>query len=304
MTRAPNEELVAALVESIGSGNPMHARSLLGALADLTVEERHELEDYVTFCVRDGWGIERLADAYRVITEDTLREQIHFRRTGRYRHSTFDEVSEGVYFDPEYMSKYMYGLALTLFLWPNHLQIVRFFRRMLPKGRAGRYLEIGPGHGAFFRYAARHGNFASCLGVDISPTSLGMTRRLLNSDSSIPRPCWQLLHADFLEVANLMGTYAAIVMGEVLEHVERPLLFLQRIRALAEDDAFIFITTAVNAPAVDHIYLFRSVDEVRELAEEAGLRVVDQLATPYSGCSMEETIQQRLPINVAMVLAK
>jgi hypothetical protein len=131
-----------------------------------------------------------------------------------------------------------------------------------------------------------------------------MTRRLLDSDPSIPRPRWRLLHADFLEAANLTGTYTAIVMGEVLEHVERPLLFLQRIRALAEDDAFIFITTAVNAPAVDHIYLFRSVDEVRELAEAAGLRVIDQLATPYSGCSMEETIQQRLPINVAMVLVK
>lgn len=302
MKNASNSR-VAALLERIGENNPMHARSLQAAVAALTQEELGELDDYVGFCSREGWAIDNLATAYQVITDDTLREQIHFRRTGRYRHSTFKEVSDSVYFDPAYMSNYMYGLALTLFLWPNHLQIVHFFRKTLPRNNHGRYLEVGPGHGAFFRYAARHGSFASCLGVDISPTSLQMTQRLLESDASIPPARRQLLHADFLEATTLTGKYDAIVMGEVLEHVEQPLLFLQRIKTLAAPGAFIFITTAVNAPAVDHICLFRSVDEVRNLAEAAGFRVTDELATSYTGCSMDETVQQRLPINVAMVLA-
>jgi len=302
MTNASGR-LTETLVERIGEGSPMHARSLAVALGGLDHEELQELHDYIGFCAQEGWGIDRLAAAYRVITEDTLREQIYFRRTRRYRHSTFKEVSDSVYFDSEYMSNYMYGLALTLFLWPNHLQIVRFFRRVLPRNSHGRYLEIGPGHGAFFRYAARHGSFGSCLGVDVSPTSLQMTQRLLESDESIPLARRQLLLTDFLEATALDGTYDAIVMGEVLEHVEQPLLFLQRIKALAARGAFIFITTAVNAPAIDHIYLFRSVAEVKELAVAAGLRIVDALATPYTGCSMEETVQQGLPINVAMVLA-
>ncbi len=91
-------------------------------------------------------------------------------------------------------------------------------------------------------------------------------------------------------------------MGEVLEHVEQPFLFLRRIKDLANQGAFIFITTAVNAPAIDHIYLFRTVDEVHDLAVTAGLKVKEILATPYKGCTMDETVQQKLPINVAMVL--
>lgn len=303
MMSRPGGDLVEALLERIGVENPMHARSVQAAAAELTSEERRELEEYVGFCAQEGWGVERLAGAYKVITEDTLREQIQFRRTGRYRHSTFEAVSDTVYFDPAYMSNYMYGLALTLFLWPNHLQIVRFFRARLPLHKGGRYLEVGPGHGAFFRHAARRGSFESCLGVDISPTSLEMTRRLLEYDAAIPPARRQLLQADFLEASTLDGNYDAVVMGEVLEHVEQPELFLRRIKALAASDAFIFVTTAVNAPAVDHIYLFSSVDEVRDMAAAAGFRVVDVLATPYAGCSMEETVRNRLPINVAMVLA-
>jgi 2-polyprenyl-3-methyl-5-hydroxy-6-metoxy-1,4-benzoquinol methylase len=196
----------------------------------------------------------------------------------------------------------MYGLALTLFLWPNHLEIIRFFRRVLPRRSGGNYLEVGPGHGVFIRYATRYGGFASYLGIDVSSTSLEMTRRLLSCDSTIDRRTWKLLHGDFLATSDIQGQFDAIVMGEVLEHVEEPLRFLQRIKDLASEGAFIFITTAVNAPAIDHIYLFRTVDEVCDMAIQAKLQVKDVLATPYKGCTMEETVLQKLPVNVAMVL--
>lgn len=290
------------LVERIASINPMHARSLGDARAGLFAEERDELEAYLSFCESDGVGIDDLAAAYQTITMDTLREQVFFQRHRHYRHSTFKDVADKVYFDAAYMKRYMYGLALTLYLWPNHLEIVRFFRKAMPLDRGGRYLEIGPGHGVFFSYAATNGGFTSLLGIDISPTSLEMTRKLLGSHASLSGADWRLVNADFLATDDLQGRFDAIVMGEVLEHVEEPLRFLARIRDLARNGAFVFVTTAVNAPAVDHIYLFRTVDDVCDLAIAAGLQVKDLLATPYKGCSMEETVEQRLPVNVAMVL--
>lgn len=300
-TVAPHTEELVAL---IAAKNPMQGRALQSARAGMHAEEASELEGYLGFCRSEGLTLEDLADAYQTITMDTLREQVYFQRNGRYRHSTFSEVADKVYFDPDYMSKYMYGLAITLYLWPNHLEIVRFFRRTLPNSKGGRYLEIGPGHGVFFRHAARKGGFASCTGVDISPTSLELTRRLLASDSELPPEKWELVNADFLAVDSLQGEFDAIVMGEVLEHVEEPLRFLVRIRELMASDAYVFVTTAVNAPAVDHIYLFRSVEEVVDMARQAGLGVRELVATPYKGCSMEDTVAQRLPINVAMVLGK
>lgn len=283
---------------------PLQANSLPVAVAALAPDEQAELEEYLAFAASKGWDVARLAEAYQSITNDTLREQVYFQRNGHYRHSDFESVAKGVYFDDDYMSRYMYGLALTLYLWPNHLTLLRFFRQQFPRGRAGRYLEVGPGHGAFFRWAVRHGAYNEYLGVDISPTSLEMTKRLLAGETDLDTRACRLVEADFLEERGIEGPFDALVMGEVLEHVEQPGRFLSRLRELAAPDAFIYISTAINAPAVDHIYLFRNVDEVASLAQDAGLRVVETCATPYVGCSMEETIRRRLPVNVAMVLSR
>ena len=37
---------------------------------------------------------------------------------------------------------------------------------------------------------------------------------------------------------------------------------------------------------------------------EAGLAVRDSLLVPYPGLSVEESMEQKLPVNVAMVLGK
>jgi 2-polyprenyl-3-methyl-5-hydroxy-6-metoxy-1,4-benzoquinol methylase len=93
-------------------------------------------------------------------------------------------------------------------------------------------------------------------------------------------------------------------MGEVLEHVEKPDVFLRRIAELAKDDAYVFVTTCINAPTVDHIYLWRTTDELEEMITANGLKIVEPLRLPYEGKTLEESREQNLPINVAYVLAK
>ena len=110
---------------------------------------------------------------------------------------------------------------------------------------------------------------------------------------------------DFLEAGDLEpGSFDAVVMGEVLEHVEKPDVFLRRIAELAKDDAYIFVTTCINAPAVDHIYLWRTTDELEEMILANGLEIVEPLRLPYEGKTLEESRELDLPINVAYVLAK
>src|SRR5580700_3344648 len=93
-----------------------------------------------------------------------------------------------------------------------------------------------------------------------------------------------------------------IVMGEVLEHVEAPLRFLERARELMAPGGTLFATTCINSPALDHIHLFRNAEEIAELAADAGLRIEDQLVLPYHGTSLEESAKKRLPVNIALVL--
>ena len=94
-------------------------------------------------------------------------------------------------------------------------------------------------------------------------------------------------------------------MGEVLEHVEQPEVFLRRIADLAKDDAYIFITTCINAPAVDHIYLWRTTDELEDDDHrEAACRSSSRCGCPTRASRWRSRVPQQLPINVAYVLAK
>lgn len=298
MTASPST-LAESLIEAICSAMPMQRNSLRSAFALLNGRERIELERYVSACLAGGVVIPQLVLAYKTISEDTLREQVYFRRNGKYRFSSFEEVAGSVYFNDEYMQRYMYGLALTLYLWPNHLEILRYFDRALARAKGDSYLEVGPGHGAFFSRAIRSGKFGRHLGVDISPTSLALTRNLLEAEGL---EGWELIESDFLAFEGKGGGFDLVVMGEVLEHVEQPRLFLDQIRRLVAPKGLVFITTAVNAPAIDHIHLFSTVDEVIALAAASGFDVVDVFAPPYHGCTMEVTVAQKLPINVALVL--
>ena len=279
----------------------MHERFMTGAIEAATPDELQRLDRYLDFCLSKGLDMTYLAACYLTIVEDTLEEQLYFSRHGRYRHASFADVADAVYFDRAYMDRYMYGLAISTFLWPNHVAMARFFRASLPPGRRSRYLEVGPGHGFLLLAALDVGSFDECLAIDLSAASIEQTRSVISHFR--PDAVLRLEERDFLEADDLEpGTFDTIVMGEVLEHVERPEAFLSRIAELATDGAFIFITTCINAPAVDHIYLWRTTDELEAMIVAAGLDIVEPLRLPYEGKTLEQSRDLRLPINVAYVL--
>jgi FkbH-like protein len=293
------------LTDQILAENPLHKSFLTSAIKLLTQEEICNLEDYILFCLSKGLGVAYLAESYLICVGDTLREQIYFQKTGKYRYSTFAEVADSVYFDKDYMAHYMYGLALTSFLWPNHLAMFRFFKNTLPRNKKGQYLEIGPGHGCFIRAAMEASGYDSFLGIDISETSINQTRALLEHyRGDRPAENIHLKCMDFLSSDLPPASFDAIVMGEVLEHVEQPDIFLRRIATLARAGAYIFVTTCINAPAVDHIYLFKDIQQLEKLFAACGLKIKEQLIRPYEGKNIAESLEMRLSINVAYVLEK
>jgi 2-polyprenyl-3-methyl-5-hydroxy-6-metoxy-1,4-benzoquinol methylase len=299
---APLPPLLSAFIARVRQDSPMHRGFLDHALAKLTRDERGELDGYLAFCAARDLSIDYLAKCYLTVVADALREQLYFQRHGSYRYTSFADVARHVYFDREYMSYHLYGLALSSYLWPNHLELFRFFRETLPKDRRGRYLEIGPGHGYFFRNAIGLSRYDSFLGVDVSETSIRQTRDLVAHDATGRAANVRLECLDFLEATLPEDGFDAIVMGEVLEHVEQPELFLRRIAALARDDCFIFVTTCINAPAIDHIYLFRDLVEVKALFDSCGFRIRQQRICPHAGKSVEECLEGRYAINVGYVL--
>ncbi len=298
------DDLLKSLVAEITNINPLQSRFIAASLIELREAEHEDLMAYLSYAEKQNLDIDYLAQCYDLIVKDTLREQLYFQRHRRYRYSTFEEVANSVYFDDEYMQKYMHGLALTAYLWPNHRELHRYFSQSIPKNQRGNYLEIGPGHGMYMMTAMRESKYDSFDGIDLSPTSVAMTQALLDSGVFGQFDHYRVFEQDFLDGDSEPQKYSAVVMGEVLEHVEQPGVFLDRIREISTDDAYIFITTPINAPAIDHIFLFDSFESIQTIVLDSGLRIQDSLLVPYPGLTVEESMAQTLPINVALVLSK
>ncbi len=293
-----------SLLREIVRINPLQSRFIEDSVDGASSEELQGLDEYVRFCEVNSLDIRYLAQCYDLIVKDTLREQLFFQRHKRYRYSTYAEVADSVYFDDQYMSKYMHGLAITAWLWPNHRDMHQYFAASIPTTATGTYLEVGPGHGVYMMTAMRLSQYDRFEGIDLSPTSVDMTKALLSSCAGPGVADYEIYCRDFLKDDLHHDRYDAIVIGEVLEHVEKPLDFLKKIRELAVEGAFIFVTTPINAPAIDHIYLFDSFTAIEELVAQAGLSIKDYRQFPYPGQSVEQSIEQCLSINVALVLEK
>lgn len=297
-------ELLDAFADGVIAENPVHANFLAASRAALSEENRGELIGYLRYCLGRGLTMADIVDCYNTIVIDTQMEQIYFRKHKTYRCSSFKEVADRVYFDPDYMNKYMYGLAITSFLWPNHTAMYDFFVRTFPTKARGTYLEIGPGHGYYFRKAGILGNFDRMIGVDISAASIALTKDIVERMGMNARAKIELIESDFLKMSDDALDCSCIVMGEVLEHVEDPGMFIRAIARLSRPDTHVYITTCVNAPAIDHISLFRTTGEVEDLLAANGLDVVHALRVPYAGKTLQDCEAQQLAINVAYTLRK
>ena len=301
----PNAIHTDAVVTEVLRRKKLHRRFLTKALTGLEPDESLEAERYLEFMGAEGLSHEQIADAYITIVDDTFREELQFRQTGRYRYSTYAEVQSGVYDNPGYMRNYMIGLALSSFWWPNHTQIRRFFKAQLPRlsSHRGLYREVGPGHGMYFLEAMRHGHFEAYEGIDISATSIALTQRIIRGAGTEAFDRARFVHADFLAGGDL-PLASVLVMGEVLEHVEDPAAFLVRAHQTTTADCSFFLTTCVNAPAIDHLYNPASVAALEDLLTGHGFAIRERCVIGRDATSVEECERTRQAINVAYLLVK
>ncbi len=281
----------------IGDQSPIQERFLEKVIGLLTASDTRDLEALIEYYLTHGFSHDDIANSYMTVVDDFLTEQSYFRKNKKYRHSTFNEVKDKVYFSEDYMGRYMVGLSLTQYLWPNHKSLLDFFRDTFPQEMTGKYLEVGPGHGFYFANAIRLGKFKEYTAVDLSPKSLELTENMVRSIKGDKR----FLEVDFLSWAT-QEKFDAVVMGEVLEHVENPGAFLVKIHELTHPSSYIYITTCINSPAIDHIYLFQNADEVRKLITSSGLKVVNEKILFQENKSPEDSLRESLPINVGFVL--
>lgn len=196
-----------------------------------------------------------------------MREQIMFDRTGKYSCQDAQQAYRFIY-TQEAMRVYIEGLMLTYLFWPNHYAMMEFYQSHILKDKPKKVLEVGAGHGLFSSELLREID-ADVTIVDISPISIETCREMVPAGVDFNL-------TDYI-TWNIVDTFDFIVMGEVLEHVDDPSLFLRKTYSALSDNGSVYLTTCAECPAVDHVYRFKTVDEIREIVTKCGFFIEKEL---------------------------
>jgi SAM-dependent methyltransferase len=216
-------------------------------------------------------GVREALNGYAEFANDSMRNQVLYEKTGRYRASNYEEVRRDCYHNEAHMTqRYLPGMWLSHFVWPQHYHMLRAFESgVLPRVRRSQlFFEVGVGCGMYSKRTLELLPQVRGVGFDISQYALDFTGKVLeafgvrdrytleNRDISLGYP----VACDFM------------ICQEVLEHLEDPATFCRWLCDLVRPGGHAYITAALNAAHSDHIYLFRAPAELEQMLRDAGFQ--------------------------------
>jgi 2-polyprenyl-3-methyl-5-hydroxy-6-metoxy-1,4-benzoquinol methylase len=248
---------------------------------------------------------EYMAVAYLNYTKSIRVEEMYFAKEHKYRYHDFADVYKKVYSRDEYMYDYVVGLCMTQIFWPNHYGIVRFFLDIfLPKVKNFTVgAEAGVGHGLFHSELLRGAPEMNTTLVDISTMSLKMTQKMIAAtgiDLSrvVAKECdvqkQILIEDESLDV---------LLMGELIEHLQKGEAVLYSFAKKMKPSGYCFFTTAINAPAEDHILLFNTTSEIRDMLGRSGWKIHEEHFGTLNGMSVREAEEGKHNVNYASIIS-
>lgn len=216
-----------------------------------------------------------LARAYAMFTLDQIRLQQEFQKTRTYRQKQYEEAYSQVYGNRAAMKNYLPACLIASYLWPNLYQQLCFFRKAFaPKiGSTNINLvyDIGFGSGLYAKELLRLLPHFQVYGIDISPSSKEFAESLMER--------WHFGSRFKTEILDLTKSARRYKQGhimsiELLEHLEHPLSLLGRIADLLDEGGYGFISAAITAAEVDHIYLYRDLNEIQSQLDQVHLETL------------------------------
>lgn len=306
-TVAKSHPNLSRIIAIIGKQNPLQ-RKRIEAFLSVKDDEYWEFAESLSETLngrllQSQESAEEAARAYNRMCMDFLKEQIRFKKTGKYLIDDAAVAYEEVYSKPEVMRYYMIGLLLSYMFWPNHYAMLRFLDDNLKGRKITKYLDIAPGHGLFTVHATQQSPDLDGVLVDLSPTSLAVSKSILAA-FDVDTSRLRTVQGDFLKTDLGTTGFDFITMGEVLEHVNEADVFMARAANLLAPGGAIFMTTCANCPALDHVYHFHNVKEIRTLIAGAGLKIEAEMALPSDPFPENEWEAQLVTVNYCCILTK
>jgi len=270
-----NTEYLSKVLDTIETRDSLHAYSIRKGIKQ--GDNLDYLIDVVCgYFVEKEIPIEKLVNDYLLMIADIRSETALFLISGKYSCANQKEAFDKFYSNSEVMSYYMNGLLLSTILWRHHFDLLGFFMDNMDyylRDKRINILDVGSGHGINSRIVADYEyDIDSFDVVDMSESSLEMAKSVI-SLNTVNYICIDAM------IMKPKKKYDLIILGEILEHLDDPLSMLKKMRTLLNDDGVIWVTVPMNAPTIDHVYLFKSQNEVFDLIEDAGLITVDSTIT-------------------------
>jgi 2-polyprenyl-3-methyl-5-hydroxy-6-metoxy-1,4-benzoquinol methylase len=293
-----SKNFIADIINEISKKDRLHSKKINENIQYITEhypEQFHQLLSLVyAYFNNIHVPADKVAGDYLKMINDMRREGLYFYKTGKYRCENQSIAYEKVYSNKEVMSYYMNALLISQLLWKHHFELfIRFeekLKTLFDKNAALKILDVGPGHGFFSFIVKKHfTKYKSIDIVDISETSLQMTKSIIGLDNNKINYTLK----DIFEYDDA-HKYDLILLGEVIEHLDKPKDILIKLSKLLNTNGVLWVTTPTNSPALDHVYLFNTKEEVIKLMQDSGLKVIDSCNFFAEDMDEEKAIKQRV----------
>lgn len=209
---------------------------------------------------------------------DYLKEMASFLKTGSYCHSDFASIKSSIYDNDDVMTHtYLPGLFLAYGFTTILFAKYRLFKSsFLPQINAGsRGIEVGFGEGFYLWELSHAVPGISLRGVDISPSAIAFTRRLLTAAG---------LHDFCLDQGDVLQGIDApsssmdwCIFAEIIEHIPSPEKGIAEIARLLKPGGIMYLTTVIDSNHMDHIVNFESPAFVEGMIVDCGFSVQDKV---------------------------
>ncbi|MFA5880410.1 MAG: class I SAM-dependent methyltransferase [Candidatus Margulisiibacteriota bacterium] len=242
------------------------------------------------------------------INIEFLKLQASLEETGKYLYTSFNEVEENVYKSKDNNQSrgvnYLWGLYFTQIFWVTHHRVLKFFIDEFINNNkdGGVCLEAPSGNGVFLTHFLINNKNWQGIAVDLSDTSIDFTKKMLNLDE-ISQERVKIIKGDINEYQSDIK-FDRIICGEFLEHVEDPLAILKKLNSLLADDGKLFLTTVAWTAFIDHIYLYRNVNEIKKHIFQGGFKINKELIQNIFDKDKNNPDQDKKAILYAAVLEK
>tara|TARA_Y100000782_G_C10102957_1_gene231226 strand:- start:61 stop:891 length:831 start_codon:yes stop_codon:yes gene_type:complete len=239
------------------------------------------------------------------MSKEFLKLQKNLEETGKYLYSKFDEVEKNEYNVNNEVDgpDYLWGLYFSEIFWKIHHNFTNFslnnFMSDLPS--TGNILEVPSGTGFFLCEFLRKNPNWFAVGVDLADSAIEFSHKLFQVNK-ISKNSYKIIKMNFHQLEP-NKKYERILCGEFLEHLEDPFSALKKLKSLLTNNGKLFVTAAVWAAHIDHIFLYKSSEEVRNHIKKAGLKIEKELVQAVFEKDEADPEKEKIPVSYAAILS-